>query len=87
MEVVQCRTLKRHIQYEHGTLNAGPDTVWECEMLDGLSGNILPLEGLDMIDSPDVIKEFKSRVTEISIPGGIIHEFSILSFHRLRQSM
>jgi len=73
---VQCVTLRRHIQYEPGAHDRGPDAVWDCELLDS-SGQILTLDGLDDLDTPEIVEEFESGVSKITIPGGIIDETSI----------
>lgn len=73
---VRCTTLRKHIQYEPGTTDHGPETVWECELLDS-SARILTLEGLDDLDTPEIINEFQSGLSEIIIPGGVIGESSI----------
>lgn len=50
--------------------------MWECELLSS-PGDILPLEGLEDIAYPEIVSEFKSGLTEITIPGGRVDEFSV----------
>lgn len=82
MPEVYCLTLLKHILYEKDAVDPGAPWQWECQLLQPFAnrgnGNILELVGLDDLDNPNVVEEFLSGVTRISIPGGVIKDSSII---------
>lgn len=68
---VKCLALKRLTEYEGAH---GSEESWDCELSDG---SILTLDGLDELDSPEIVGQFESGVSEITIPKGVVSETSI----------
>lgn len=68
--------LLKHILYEKGAVNPGPPSEWECQLLEA-NGHILKLEGLEDLDKPEIVEDFISGVSRITIPGGAFDETSI----------
>lgn len=68
-ESIQCLVLKRITEYEAGESHSTSKESWDCELP---NGSILSLQGLDELDSPEIMMQFQSGISELTIPGGTI---------------
>lgn len=73
--IVTCLALKRFTAFEPGSTRSEAEEAWDCELP---GGSILTLDGLDELESPEIIEQFESGVSEIAIPGGVVAETSII---------
>jgi hypothetical protein len=67
----------RHVQYQHqGSEEQSSAIFWDGKM-NNSGGLILTLEGLDNVNTPEIVNEFETGVLELTIPVGVVSSSSI----------